>query len=184
MAESKRSGAKRTRIKICGITRPEDARDAADAGADAIGLVFYAASRRAIEPAAAVEVCAALPPLVSVVALFVDPDAAYVERVLAACTVDLLQFHGSESDAFCARFRRPWIKAVPMRPGVDVAEAVARHPGARACCSMPGVRICPAAREKRLTGSGCRSCRGRGCLPVGSTPRMSATRSSACVRRQ
>jgi phosphoribosylanthranilate isomerase len=66
------------------------------------------------------------------VALFVDPDAAYVERILAACTVDLLQFHGSESDAFCARFRRPWIKAVPMRPGVDVAEAVARHPGARA----------------------------------------------------
>jgi phosphoribosylanthranilate isomerase len=132
MAESKRSGAKRTRIKICGITRPEDARDAADAGADAIGLVFYAASRRAIEPAAAVEVCAALPPLVSVVALFVDPDRGRGGAVLAVCALDLLQFHGSESDAFCAQFQPTLYQGGSMRPDVRRRGRVAEHSAARA----------------------------------------------------
>jgi phosphoribosylanthranilate isomerase len=87
----------RTRVKICGITRIEDALAAAQAGADAIGLVFYSASPRCVQLPQAQAICRVLPPFVSVVALFVNAARDEVERVLEAVPVDLLQFHGSEA---------------------------------------------------------------------------------------
>ena len=112
----------RTRVKICGITRVADARAAADAGADAIGLVFYAPSPRmlALEQARALR--RALPPFVCAVALFVDPDAAEVARVIEAVRPDALQFHGDEPPEFCAGFGLPYLKACRVRPGVDLLE--------------------------------------------------------------
>ena len=86
----------RTRVKICGITRPEDGAWAGACGADAVGLVFYPPSPRAVDPERAREVVAALPPFVTVVALFVDPEPALVRQTLAQIPVDLLQFHGDE----------------------------------------------------------------------------------------
>lgn len=104
----------RTRIKICGITRPEDAELAARLGADAVGLVFYRHSRRAVDPVAAAEIAAAVPAFVSVTALFVDPAGDEVQDVLARVPVSVLQFHGTETAEFCRRFGRPYIKAVGM----------------------------------------------------------------------
>lgn len=121
-----------TRVKICGITRPEDGRAAAAGGADAIGLVFYPPSPRAVTPATARVVVAALPPLVGVVALFVDPERAAVERVLAEVPVDVIQFHGDEPPAFCRSFNRPYIKALRVTPEVDVEAALAAYGDARA----------------------------------------------------
>jgi phosphoribosylanthranilate isomerase len=120
-----------TRIKICGITRVEDGRLAAELGADAIGLVFYARSPRAISVADARLVIAALPPFVSVVALFVNPTHAEVDAVLAGCSIDILQFHGDESAEFCRSFQRPYLKAVRMRPGLDLAASAADYSDAR-----------------------------------------------------
>jgi phosphoribosylanthranilate isomerase len=119
----------RCRIKICGVTRPEDAVMAAEAGADAIGLVFHPPSRRCVSEAQAARIVAALPPLVSAVGLFLDADAAQVRRVRSAVPLDLLQFHGNESAAFCEQFGDRYIKAVGMAGGD--AWAVAReHPAA------------------------------------------------------
>ena len=89
----------RTRVKICGITRAEDGRAAAQAGADAIGLVFYAKSPRYVEVSQAQAICAALPPFVNVVALFVDAPREQVVKVVDAVPVNLLQFHGAEEAA-------------------------------------------------------------------------------------
>ena len=121
----------RTRVKICGITRPEDAAWAAACGADAIGLVFYPQSPRAVDTGRAREVAAALPPFVTVVALFVDPEPAFVRRVLAEVPVDLLQFHGDEPPEACAAPGRPYIKAVAMRDGVDLHAVARRYASAR-----------------------------------------------------
>ena len=112
----------RTRVKVCGITRPEDARAAADAGADAIGLVFYPPSPRRLALEQARGLRLALPPFVSAVALFVNPDAADVARVIDVVRPDLLQFHGDESPEFCARFGVPYLKTCRMGPGVDLLE--------------------------------------------------------------
>ena len=120
-----------TRIKICGITQPDDARAAAAAGADAIGLVFYPDSPRAVDPAQAARIVAALPPLVTAVALFVDATAAGIERVLSQVPIDVLQFHGSESADFCEQFKRPYLKALRMKPGSDIASLAAEYAGAR-----------------------------------------------------
>lgn len=109
-----------TRIKICGITRPEDAVTAAAAGADAIGLVFYEPSPRAVTPVQAASIAAALPPLVTAVALFVNAPAAYITSVLAQVPVDVLQFHGDESADFCEQFQRPYLKVLRVRPGMDL----------------------------------------------------------------
>ncbi len=109
----------RTRVKICGITRIEDGLAAAAAGADAIGLVFDPASPRRVTPAAARGIVAALPPFVTAVGLFVDAAAEAVREALGAVPLDLLQFHGSEPPEFCRSFRRPYLKAIRMRPGVD-----------------------------------------------------------------
>lgn len=121
----------RTRIKICGLTRPEDVRAAVAAGADAIGLVFYPPSPRALDFDRAAELVALLPPFVTAVGLFVNPAPAFVAEACARVPLQLLQFHGDETDAECARHGLPWIKAARMRPGVDLVEFAASHPGAR-----------------------------------------------------
>ncbi len=120
----------RTRIKICGFTRPDDARQAAALGVDAIGLVFYAPSPRAVDIAAAQAIVAALPPFVSSVGLFVDASADRVREVLAQVPLDLLQFHGDESPDHCAQFGRPWLKAIRMREGIDLPREAERYRGA------------------------------------------------------
>jgi phosphoribosylanthranilate isomerase len=112
----------RTRIKICGITRRADARAAAEAGADAVGLVFYPPSPRYLSIERAVEIRDALPPFVQAVALFVNADAAQVAQVLGRVRPALLQFHGEETPQFCAQFGMPYVKACRVRPGVDALE--------------------------------------------------------------
>jgi len=104
-----------TRVKICGITSVEDALNACDAGVDAIGLVFYDKSPRNVSIKQAEEICAALPPFVSSVGLFLDPSSDFVKSVLASAPLDLLQFHGLETPQFCNSFDRPYIKAVGMK---------------------------------------------------------------------
>ncbi|MCX7945510.1 MAG: phosphoribosylanthranilate isomerase [Hydrogenophilus sp.] len=101
----------RIRVKICGITRVEDGLAAAAAGADAVGLVFYPASPRAVIPEQARRIANALPPFVTVVALFVNPSPEEVAAAVAALPHALLQFHGQESPEFCAAFGRPYLKA-------------------------------------------------------------------------
>jgi phosphoribosylanthranilate isomerase len=112
----------RTRVKICGITRPGDGIAAAQAGADAIGLVFYPKSPRYLSAERAVEIRDALPPFVQTVALFVNADAAQVSQVLGRVKPSLLQFHGDETPEFCRQFGAPYVKACRIRPGVDVAQ--------------------------------------------------------------
>lgn len=122
----------RTRVKICGITRPEDAIAAAACGADAVGLVFYERSPRRVDVARAVEIVAALPVFVDAVALFVDAGAAEIAAVLERVRIDVLQFHGDEAPPACRGFGLPYIKAVRMRPGTDVRAAAAHYPDAGA----------------------------------------------------
>ena len=124
------SSPHRTRVKICGITRPDDARVAATAGVDAIGLVFYPPSPRAVNVEQAQEVIDVLPPFLTTVALFVDPSDAEVERVLDRLPIDMLQFHGDESATFCDRFGRCYLKAVRMRDGVDLIAIADAYAGA------------------------------------------------------
>lgn len=112
----------RTRVKICGLTRPEDAQTAARLGADAIGLVFYEKSPRNVSLEQAQQICIALPAFVTKVALFLDPDTLLVTRVLDALDIDLIQFHGNESAEFCASFNRPYIKALGMAGRHDLTE--------------------------------------------------------------
>nr|WP_286945166.1 phosphoribosylanthranilate isomerase [Pseudomonas sp. UBA6718] len=119
------------RVKICGITRVEDALAAAAAGADAIGLVFYAKSPRAVDIEQAREILAALPPFVTSVGLFVDAERSELERILASVPLDLLQFHGDESVQQCEAFGRPYIKALRVKAGDDIAAQVARYPSAQ-----------------------------------------------------
>jgi len=110
-----------TRIKICGITRVDDGVAAAHAGADAIGLVFWAGTPRVVAIEHARAIVAALPPFVSVVGLFVDPSADHVRATLAAVPLDLLQFHGSEPPEFCRTFGRRYVKALPVAAGAPAA---------------------------------------------------------------
>jgi len=110
----------RTRVKICGITRPEDAEEAARLGADAIGLVFYPKSPRAVTPGQAREIIAALPPFVTSVGLFVDAPPETVRATLEIAPLALLQFHGQEAPDYCRCFGRPYLKALRMRNGIDL----------------------------------------------------------------
>ena len=125
----------RTRIKICGLTRPQDVAAAVEAGVDAVGFVFYPPSPRHVSFARAAELARRLPPFVTAVGLFVDPQADFVAGALHCVPLQLLQFHGDESDARCAALcaprALPWIKAIRMRAGVDLLESSASHPGAR-----------------------------------------------------
>lgn len=109
----------RTRIKICGLREPAHARLAAEAGADAIGLVFYGRSPRHVQAEAAADVAAALPPYVMAVGLFVDAPAAEIDATLARVPLDLLQFHGSEPPDHCRSFGRRYMKAIAMGDDAD-----------------------------------------------------------------
>ena len=110
----------RTRVKICGITRIEDAQAAIGAGADALGFVFYEPSSRFVELEAARNIAASLSPLVTLVGLFVNAKPEVIERVLDMVPIQLLQFHGNESAEFCQQFNRPYIKA--FRVGTELAD--------------------------------------------------------------
>jgi len=120
----------RTRVKICGITRSEDAQAAARAGADAIGLVFYPPSPRFLQLEQALNLRNAVPPFVSAVALFVNPSAEQVGAVLERVRPSVLQFHGEESVEFCAQFGLPYVKACRVRPGIDLLEYLRPFSGA------------------------------------------------------
>jgi phosphoribosylanthranilate isomerase len=122
----------RTRIKICGIREARHALVAANAGADAIGLVFYKDSPRFVTPGAAAIIADTLPPYVMTVGLFVDASDRKVRQTLKDVRLDLLQFHGSEDADFCASFGVPYVRAVPMGAEVDLLEYAGRFATARA----------------------------------------------------
>lgn len=111
-----------TRVKICGITRVEDALEAAKQGADAIGLVFYAPSPRNVSIELARAIVAALPPFVSVVGLFVNASKANINAVLAEVRLDVLQFHGDETPADCAQFNLPFLKAIRVKADTNLLQ--------------------------------------------------------------
>jgi phosphoribosylanthranilate isomerase len=121
----------RTRVKICGITRPDDALRAAHLGADAIGLVFFDKSPRAIEVDMAREILAVLPPFVTVVGLFVDPTPRHVAAVLHRVPLDILQFHGNEEPGECTAYNKPYIKAIRIKDGVNLHDQAKRYASAR-----------------------------------------------------
>lgn len=132
------------RVKICGITNVADARAVVDAGAHALGLVFYEASPRVVDVEQARAIAYAAGPFISVTALFVNPAAYLVGSVISRVPVQLLQFHGDETATFCESFQRPYIKAIRMRPDLDIAAAIAAHPNASGflldayCPGVPG----------------------------------------------
>lgn len=120
-----------TRIKICGITRLEDALDAVHSGADALGLVFYDKSPRHVSLQQAAQIVDAIPPFVTLVGLFVNASAATVREVMQAIPLDALQFHGDETPDFCGQFGRPYLKAVRVKAGVDLVQYAADFSGAQ-----------------------------------------------------
>ncbi|WP_303908881.1 phosphoribosylanthranilate isomerase [Thiohalomonas denitrificans] len=121
---------RRTRVKICGITRSDDARVAVEAGADAIGLVFYPRSPRVVTAEQAAAIVATLPPFVTAVGLFVDAERKDIDAVLERVPLDLLQFHGSETPESCESLGRRYIKAVRMRSDIDLREMAERYASA------------------------------------------------------
>lgn len=123
---------KQTRIKICGITRKEDAIAALELGAHALGFVFVEKSPRYIQAQKAAEIIAQLLPFVTVVGLFMDHDENYVSQVMQQAPLNLLQFHGDESADFCQSFDLPYIKAIPMGAGVDPNDYATSHPESKA----------------------------------------------------
>ena len=120
------------RIKICGLTRIKDVQVAVEAGADAIGLVFYPPSPRFVDLQRASMLAHAIAPFVSVVGLFVNADPVVVRETLAAVPIHLLQFHGEESESYCCQFDRPYIKAARVKPGMDLVQYAADFPTAQA----------------------------------------------------
>jgi len=121
----------KTWTKICGITRAQDALAAANLGVDAIGLNFYPQSPRAISVADVADLVEGLPARVSVVALFVNPTSELVRQVLRTGTVDLLQFHGSESAEFCEQFETPYMKVVAVKTDSDLKAEFAKYESAQ-----------------------------------------------------
>jgi phosphoribosylanthranilate isomerase len=115
----------RTRVKICGITSPEDALIAVANGADAIGLVFWQPSPRSVSLQQAKAICSQLPAFVSVVGLVVDADDALITDILRSVSIDVLQFHGNETPEQCLRYGHPFIKAIRMRPELDISAEIA-----------------------------------------------------------
>ncbi len=111
----------RTRVKICGFTRTEDAVFAGGLGVDAIGLVFYPASPRFVSIEKAAEIARTLPAFVSVVGLFVDAEPTLIRDVISRVRIDCLQFHGDEPPGACRLYDKPYIKAIRMRKAVDIA---------------------------------------------------------------
>ena len=119
-------------VKICGITRVEDAVVAVEGGADAIGLIFYPGSKRFVAPKVAASIISNVSPYTSVVGLFVNADAQQVEEVLSCCPLSQLQFHGDESADFCSSFGRPYVKSVPVSSEAVMSAIVDAHINARA----------------------------------------------------
>jgi phosphoribosylanthranilate isomerase len=155
------------RVKICGISRNEDLSTACAAGADALGFVFYAKSPRNLSIEQAESLVKALPPFVQSVGLFVDAEPGFVRAVLEAVPLDLLQFHGGETPEYCRQFGRPYLKAVRVRPGVDLVKYASDFSDARALlldAFVPGVpggtgerfdwRLIPAGLNKPIILSG------------------------------
>jgi phosphoribosylanthranilate isomerase len=122
----------RTRIKICGITNYEDAKLVVEAGADAIGLVFYEKSPRYVAINSAAQIIKNLPPFINCVGLFVDADESYVRKVLERVAIDTLQFHGQEPEQACAIYNRPYIKAIRMNEDVNLSEQCDKYSSASA----------------------------------------------------
>lgn len=120
----------RIRSKICGITNIEDAKLAVEAGADALGFVFYPPSPRHVTLEAALQICRQLPPFVAVTCLMVNATQDEVEAVLSALPVSLLQFHGDEDAHFCDSFNRPYIKAIRVHSELDIDAEMAKFPNA------------------------------------------------------
>lgn len=130
------------RVKICGITRLEDLHAACEAGADALGFVFYDKSPRKVSIDTAAELVRALPPFVQSVGLFVDAEPADIEAVLASVPLDLLQFHGDETPEQCARYARPFLKAIRVKADTDLLKCAADFEAARGLlldAYVPGV---------------------------------------------
>jgi phosphoribosylanthranilate isomerase len=130
------------RVKICGITRVQDLHAACEAGADALGFVFYEKSPRHLAIDAAAALVRELPPFVQSVGLFVNAEPAFIEAVLQAVPLDLLQFHGDEAAADCTRYGRPYIKAVRVTAGTDLLKCAADFETARGLlldAYVPGV---------------------------------------------
>ena len=123
---------KRTRVKICGITQLEDALVAIESGADALGFVFYEPSPRYVTPEKAAEIIKQLPAFVTTTALFVNASKEAVDRILRQTRIDLLQFHGGETPKFCGQFERPYIKALRMKPDLDLAVEAKSYSAAQA----------------------------------------------------
>ncbi|WP_455221279.1 phosphoribosylanthranilate isomerase [Kaarinaea lacus] len=121
----------RTRVKICGITRAQDAIKAVEFGADAIGLVFYEKSPRAVTIDEARAIIQKIPPFVSIVGLFVDPSPKDVAAVLHRVSLDLLQFHGDELPSECSAYGKPYIKAIKIKEGIDITAQVNKYTTAR-----------------------------------------------------
>ncbi|KPY59444.1 phosphoribosylanthranilate isomerase [Pseudomonas syringae] len=119
------------RSKICGITRIEDALAAAEAGADAIGLVFYPKSPRAVTVLQARAIIAALPPFITTVGLFVNASRCELNETLDAVALDMLQFHGDETPEECDGYHRPYIKALRVKAGDDIAGVCRSYRNAR-----------------------------------------------------
>ncbi|SCX09030.1 phosphoribosylanthranilate isomerase [Nitrosomonas eutropha] len=121
----------RIRVKICGITRLEDAVTAVHHGVDAIGFILWPQSERYISPEEAGQIVRYLPPFVQAVGVFVNPDKSWVEVASAAAGLDLLQFHGDESPDFCSQFHLPYIKAVRVRDGLDLLQYAQCYEGSK-----------------------------------------------------
>ena len=119
------------RVKICGLTKPKDASAACIAGADAIGLVFYPPSSRYVDIQSAQVIAEVIPPFVQRVGLFVNASVEEVNSVLEHVSLDLLQFHGQESASYCASFNKPYIKAIAMKPNLNLNAVIAEHTQAR-----------------------------------------------------
>ena len=122
----------RTRVKICGVTRVQDALEAVKQGVDAIGLVFYAPSPRNVSPAQAAEIVSKIPAFVTVVGLFVDAEPAFIRDVLSVVRLDLLQFHGEEPPVACRQYSRPYMKAIRVKSDTNLVQYAADYADAKA----------------------------------------------------
>jgi phosphoribosylanthranilate isomerase len=119
-----------TRIKFCGLTRPEDVQMAARLGVDAIGFVMTRRSKRFVEPVTAARLCDVVPPYVTIVALVMDDEPAYIDEVLRVLRPDMLQFHGGETDEECAAYGVRYTKAIAMGEGGAALERLHQFPQA------------------------------------------------------
>ncbi|MBL8499493.1 MAG: phosphoribosylanthranilate isomerase [Nitrosomonas sp.] len=132
------------RVKVCGITRSEDAIAAIQNGVDAIGFVFWPHSARYIDPESARRIAEVIPPFICTVGVYVDPDAAWVEETARIAKLNLLQFHGDESPEFCNQFPQPYIKAIRVKPDTDLLQYAQRYGAAKGllldtyAADMPG----------------------------------------------